>query len=83
MKTGRTIIGIFQKMGIKNLRGAVRSDFKKLKSFTLETSKNHLIRNFRRNGHLRVKISYFLIFRLLRREFFGIFSSDEESVNFA
>ena len=35
----------------------MRSDLKKLDSFTLETSKNHLIRNFLRNGRLRVKIS--------------------------
>ena len=31
MKAGRPLIGIFQKMCIKNLRGgSVRSDFKKL-----------------------------------------------------
>ena len=34
--------------------GSVRSDLKKLDSFTLETSKNHLIRNFSRKGRLRV-----------------------------
>ena len=34
----------------------MRSDFKKLDSFTSETSKNHLIRNFLRNGRLRVKL---------------------------
>ena len=28
---------------------------KKLDSFNLETSKNHLIRNFQRNGRVRVK----------------------------
>ena len=39
----------------KNLRGAVRSDFKKLDSFTLETSKNPLIHSFLRNGRPRVK----------------------------
>ena len=33
----------------------MRSDLKKLDSFTLETSKNHLIRSFLRNGRLRVK----------------------------
>ena len=33
----------------------MRSDLKKLDSFTLEISKNHLIRNFLRNGRLRVK----------------------------
>ena len=55
MKSARTKIGIFQKMRIKNLRGSVRSDFKKLDSFTLETSKNHLIRKFLRNGRLMVK----------------------------
>ena len=40
-------------MRIKNLRG---SDFKKLDSFTLEMSQNHLIRSFLRNGRLRVII---------------------------
>ena len=33
----------------------MRSTLKKLDSFSLETSKNHLIRNFLRNGRLRVK----------------------------
>ena len=42
-------------MRLKNLRGSVRSDLKKLDSFTLETSKNQLIRSFLRNGHLKVK----------------------------
>ena len=32
----------------------MRSDFKKLDFFTLEMSKNHLIRNFLRDGRLRV-----------------------------
>ena len=35
----------------------MRSDLIKLDSFTLEMSKNHLIRNFLRNGRLRVKRS--------------------------
>ena len=39
--------------------GSVRSDFKKLDSFTSETSKNHHIRNFLRNGRLRVKFMNF------------------------
>ena len=51
MNAGRTKIGIFQKMRIKHL-SEVR--LKKLDSFTLETSKNHLIRNILRNGRLRV-----------------------------
>ena len=34
----------------------MRSDLKKLDSFTLEMSKNHLIRSFLRNGRLRVKV---------------------------
>ena len=55
MKSGRAQIGIFQKMRIKNLRGVSEVRFKKLDSFTLETSKNNLIRNFLRNGRLRVK----------------------------
>ena len=57
MKSGRAKIGIFQKMRIKNLRGEVSEvRFKKLDSFSLETSKIHLIRNFLRNGRLRVKL---------------------------
>ena len=51
----RSAIGIFQKMRIKNLREEVRSDLKKLDLFTLETSKNHLVRNFLRNERVRVK----------------------------
>ena len=53
MKAGRAWIGIYQKMRIKNLRGSVRFDLKKLDSFTLETSKRHL--NFLRNGRVRLK----------------------------
>ena len=34
----------------------MRSDLKKLDSFTLEMSKNHLICIFLRNGRLRVKM---------------------------
>ena len=46
-------------MRIKNLRGVSEVPFKKqLDSFTLKTSKNHLIRNFLRNGRLRVKVPY-------------------------
>ena len=58
MKAGRAIIGIFQKMRIKNLRGRGVSEvrFKKLDSFTLATSKNHLIRNSLRNERVRVKL---------------------------
>ena len=55
MKAGRALIGIFQKMRIKNLRGVSEVRLKKLDSFTLETSKNHLIRNFLRNGRVGVK----------------------------
>ena len=61
MKAGRAKIGIFQKMRIKNLRGGGVSEVrfkKKLDYFTLETSKNHLIRNFLRNGRLRVKMKF-------------------------
>ena len=36
--------------------GSVRSDLRNLDSFTLETSKYHLIRNFLRNGRLRVNV---------------------------
>ena len=56
MKTGRAYIGIFQKMCIINLRrGQWGPVLKKLDSFTLEKSKKHLIRNFLRNGRVRVK----------------------------
>ena len=45
-------------MRIKNLMGGQWGPIlKKLDSFTLEMSKNHLIRNFLRNGRLRVKIN--------------------------
>ena len=58
MKSGRVLIGIFQKMRIKNLR----SDLKTLDSFTLETSINHLIRIFLRNGRLRmINIILFIV----------------------
>ena len=44
-------------MRSKNLRRVSEVRFKKkLESLTLETSKNHLIRNFLRNGRVRVKI---------------------------
>ena len=56
IKPGRAKIGIFQKMCSKNLRGSVRSDLEKLDSFAVGTSKNHLIRNFLRNGRLWVKL---------------------------
>ena len=39
----------------KSERASVRSDFKNLDSFTLVTSKNHIIRNFLRNGRVRLK----------------------------
>ena len=58
MKSGRAKIGIFQKMRIKNLMWASEVRLKKLDSFTLETSKNYLIRNFLCNGRLRVKNRY-------------------------
>ena len=48
------IIDIFQKMRIKNLRGVSEVKFKKLDSFTSETSKNYLIRNILCNGRVRV-----------------------------
>ena len=46
-------------MCIKNLmRGQWGSIKKKLDSFTLEISKNHLISTFLRNGRLRVKMNF-------------------------
>ena len=37
----------------------MRSDLKKIDSFTLETWEKHLIRNFLRNGRLSVKYDGF------------------------
>ena len=54
-------------MGVSEVR------FKKLYSFTLEISKNHLIRNFLRNGRLRVKILKF-------NEFIRFLSENTENV---
>ena len=59
MKAGRAWIGIFEKMLIKNMQGVSEVRFKKLDSFTLETSKNHLIRKFLRNGRVRVNYKMF------------------------
>ena len=52
-------------MRIKNLIGVSEVRLKKLDSITLEMSKNHLIRTFLRNGHLRVNIIYDYFFRIL------------------
>ena len=52
MKSWRAKICIFQK---SDGGGSVRSDLQQLDSFTLETSKDQLIRNFLRNGRLKVK----------------------------
>ena len=64
MKAGKAQISIFEKMRIKNLRGSVRSDLKKLDSFSLETSKKHLIRNFLRNGRVRVNLGKFYSYEI-------------------
>ena len=46
---------VFSKRSQKSEKGVSEVRFKKkLDSFTLETSKNHLIRNFLRNERLRV-----------------------------
>ena len=73
MKAGRALIGIFQKMCIENLNeGVSEVRFKKkLDSFTLETSKNQLIRNFLRYGRVRVKIMKILQFVLFLKN--GLF----------
>ena len=42
-------------MRIKNLGGGQWGSIKKIDSVTLETEKNHLIRNFLRDGRERVK----------------------------
>ena len=44
----------FKRCASKVWWGSVRSYFRKVDSFTLETSENHLIRNCLRNGRLRV-----------------------------
>ena len=51
--------------------GSVRSDFKKLDSFTLEKSKNHLIHSFLRNGRLRVN-RYRTVCRLRAMRIFAL-----------
>ena len=38
------------------------SDLKKLDSFPFETSENHLIRNFLRNGRVRINSLYHFVF---------------------
>ena len=55
MKAGRAQIGIFKNMCIKNLRIPIK---KKLDSFTLKTSINHLIHNILCNGRVKVKIVF-------------------------
>ena len=80
MKSGRVLIGIYQKIRIKNLNGgSVRSDLKKLDSFTLEASKNHLFRNFLRNGRVRV-MGYYL-FR--KKTFMNQVDRFDLKINFA
>ena len=59
MKAG---IGIFQKIRIKNLMGVSEDRLKKVDSFILENSKNNLIRNFLRNGCVRVKKEHFALY---------------------
>ena len=67
-------------MRIKNLRGVSEVRFKKkLDSFTLETSKNHLIRNFLRNGRVRVK--KFLIRKLKKGINFQVNVGDSPMVS--
>ena len=53
----------------KSEGGSVRSDLKKLDSFTLETSKNHLIRNFCATG------AWGLIYKEIRKKYEKIQSS--------
>ena len=70
-------------MRIKNLRGggSVRSDLKKLDSFTLEMSKNHLISNFLRNGRLRVNVLPSLVYTGNKETKSGNMYPDSVSVN--
>ena len=65
MKSGRAYIGIFQKMRIKNLREVSEVRFKKTRILhlgrrSLETSKNHLIRNFLHHGRLKILIKVYI-----------------------
>ena len=55
----------FRKDAHQKSEGVSAVRLKKLDSFTLETSKNHLIRNFLRNGLVRVK------WYILRVQLFG------------
>ena len=48
----------------KRCASKIWAGLKKIDSFTLETSKNHLIRNFLRNGRLRVKANLIQILSL-------------------
>ena len=60
MKAGRALIGIFRKMRIKNLREEVSEvRFKKTRFLHLGNVENHLIRNFLRNGCVRVKLQIY------------------------
>ena len=52
----------------------MKSDLKKLDSFTLETSKNHLIRNFLRNGRVRVNSRSSGSLRKVSRHFTNFFN---------
>ena len=57
----------------------MRSDLTKLDSFTLDMSKNHLLRNFLRNGCLRVKILNFILIitcSIILVPFFSFFCED-------
>ena len=56
MKAERAKILIFQKNISEGGGGQWGPIKKKLDSFTLETSKNQLIRNFLRNGRLRANM---------------------------
>ena len=56
----RVKLVFFKRCASKIWGRSVRSDLKKLDSFTLETSKNYLIRYFPRNGRVRVKKQSFI-----------------------
>ena len=49
----------------------MKSDLNKLNSFTLETSKNDVIRNFLRNGRVRVKYMDIFVKWLLGKKLEG------------
>ena len=80
----KTESGIFQKVRIKNLRrvGSVRSDFKKLDSFTLDASKNQLIRSFLRIIMYICKPAVLAVWKVFVGNFIWFWRQAERTKNF-